>query len=293
MDHFVPDSCPGLSLSRYRAPRRRQNRWSCCLLALLLVCSDGCASFRQYLGAHLVSFETEVRLGEKLAVQIEQQQRVLRDSDLQAYVRFVTERLATHAARDRPEVVYRVRVLDDPRQINAFALPAGFLYVYSGLLLAAENEAELAGILAHEIGHVVGRHSANQLATQVGLEILAGIALGQNSEELAVMAADLGTSGALARFSRDDERQADEFGVRYTIAAGYDPRGLLTFFEKLEKVEGPTRDGLESLLASHPATAERIERLNRLIHKAGNPRGDTARRRYREATARLRRAHSR
>jgi len=180
-------------------------------------------------------------------------------------------------------------VLDNPNQINAFALPAGFLYVYTGLLLAADNEAELAGILAHEIGHVVGRHSANQLATQLGLNILVSLALGENSEELASLAAQAGTSGALARFSRDDEREADAFGVKYTIAAGYDPRGLLTFFEKLKKLEGRRQSGLESLLSSHPATQERIDRIDRMIQKAGNPAGTTRRDRFLEATASLRR----
>ena len=259
------------------------------LLLVLLLTGSSCTSVRQYLGASLVSFETEVSLGEKLAAQVERQQRVLRNRDVQAYVRLVANQLVTHASGDRPEVRYRVTVLDNPNQVNAFALPAGFLYVYTGLLLAADNEAELAGILAHEIGHVVGRHSANQLATQLGLNILVSLALGENSEELASLAAQAGTSGALARFSRDDEREADAFGVKYTIAAGYDPRGLLTFFEKLKKLEGRRQSGLESLLSSHPATQERIDRIDRMIQKAGNPAGTTRRDRFLEATASLRR----
>ena len=147
-----------------------------------------------------------------------------------------------------------------------------------------------ARILAHEIGHVVGRHSANQLATQLGLNILASLALGENPEDLSELAAELGTAGALAHFSRDDEREADAFGVKYTMAAGYDPRGLLTFFEKLKKLEGGRRqDGLESMFSSHPATQERIDRIDRMIQKAGSPRGATRRDRFLEATASLRR----
>ena len=259
------------------------------LLLVLLLTGSSCTSVRQYLGASLVSFETEVSLGEKLAAQVERQQRVLRNRDVQAYVRLVANQLVTHASGDRPEVRYRVTVLDNPNQVNAFALPAGFLYVYTGLLLAADNEAELAGILAHEIGHVVGRHSANQLATQLGLNILVSLALGENSEELASLAAQAGTSGALARFSRDDEREADAFGVKYTMAAGYDPRGLLTFFEKLKKLEGRRQSGLESLLSSHPATQERIDRIDRIILKACIFTGETKRDRFLEATASLRR----
>lgn len=277
-----------MRLTRYSAPVGRTG-----FLFMLLLVGSSCTAVRQYLGAGLVSFETEVSLGQKLAAQVERQQRVLRNREVQDYVRLVASRLVTHAALDRPEVRYRVTVLDNPGQVNAFALPAGFLYVYTGLLLAADNEAELAGILAHEIGHVVGRHSANQLATQLGLEILVGLALGQNSEQLASLAAEAGTSGALARFSRDDEREADAFGVKYTMAAGYDPRGLLTFFEKLKKLEGRRQGGLESLLSTHPATQERIDRIDRMIRKAGNPAGETGRERFLEATAALRRTSPR
>ena len=124
-------------------------------------------------------------------------------------------------------------MLDDPKEINAFAVLGGYLYVYSGLLLIAEDEAEIAGVLAHEIGHIVGRHSANQLAARFGMELLAALALGEDLQLLGQIASQLGS----ARFSRDDEREADTFGVRYAIAAGYDPRGLLRFFEKLKKLE--------------------------------------------------------
>ena len=108
--------------------------------------------------------------------------------------------------------------------------------------------------------------------------------------ELASLAAEVGKTGALARFSRDDEREADAFGVKYTIAAGYDPRGLLTFFEKLKKLEGGPQQGMEALLSTHPATGERIDRIDRMIERAGNPVGVTRRERFIEATAALRRA---
>ena len=103
------------------------------------------------------------------------------------------------------------------------------------------------------------------------------------------MASEWIGSGALARFSRDDEREADKFGVKYTIVAGYDPRGLLTFFQKMKKMEGRRRSELDNLLASHPATEERIRRIEKMIAAAGSPGGRTEAQRYLQKTAVLRR----
>ena len=249
----------------------------------------GCAAVRQQLGSVLVPLQTEVELGDKIAAQIEEQEKIHSDRRLQTYIRQLAAPLIRHSMEDRPEITYHITVLDNPEQVNAFAVPGGHLYVYTGLLLVAANEAEVAGILAHEIGHVVGRHSANQLATQYGLGILASLALGENPEEVGKMASEWIGSGALARFSRDDEREADKFGVKYTIAAGYDPRGLLTFFQKMKKMEGRRRSELDNLLASHPATEERIRRIEKMIAAAGSPGGRTEAQRYLQKTAVLRR----
>ena len=261
------------------------------LLTLATLCLHlaACTAVRQQLGQSLVSTETEIALGEKFAAQTEEREKILQDSHIQAYVRQLAQPLVEQGAMDRPEITYRITVLDNPGQINAFAIPGGHIYVYTGLLLAAENEAELAGVLAHEIGHVVGRHSANQLATQMGLQVLTEVALGQEPEELAGEIATWANVGALSRFSRDDERESDTYAVAYLSAAGYDPRGLLTFFAKLRQLEAGKRSGLENLLASHPPTDERIKRLEKLIAKAGNPGGLSNAQRYRDNTASLRR----
>ena len=185
-------------------------------------------------------------------------------------------------------MTYVLAVLDDDGQVNAFAVPGGYLFVYSGLLLA-ENEAELAGVLAYEIDHVVGRHSANQLATQYGMEFLLGLALGTDPDEVATMTSDWLGAGASARFSRDDEREADDYGFRYLLGAGYDPEGLLTFFEKIGEFEAKPSGDLDALMASHTATDERIQRLGQKIAKTGDPCGWLEVERYRQRTAVLRR----
>ncbi len=252
--------------------------------------SGGCASLRQFLGATLVPVETEIELGRRLAAKVEAEHRVLRDRQVQRYVRFLARPLIEQAWRDRPGIDYRVTVLDDPGQVNAFALPGGPTYVFTGLMLLAGDESELASVLAHELGHVVARHSANQLASRWGIQILTSIALGEDPEALAAVFADFGAGGFMASFSREDELEADDLGLRYITAAGYDPRGMVRMFQGLQSVEGGSSRPLGGLLATHPATAERIERLQRRIDRMG---GDLPQRRqgprYREMTASLRR----
>lgn len=257
-----------------------------CLLTLQLT---GCTAVRQQLGQTLITPETEAQLGEQVAAQVEEREKILDDRRVQEYIRQIATPLIEQSLLDRPGVPYRITVLDQPQQVNAFAVPGGHLYVYTGLLLAAADEAELAGVLAHEIGHVVARHSANQLATQYGMEILAGLALGENPNEIAAIASQFGHAGAMARFSRDDEREADEYGVKYLVATGYDPAGLLSFFQKLQKLEGGKRSEVEKLLASHPPTQERIRRIEKLIAKSGARGGDRKREEFVRETASLRR----
>lgn len=274
-------------------------------LLVLLIATCGCASVRYGIG-RVVPDQVEFLLGAQVAAQVEQTERVHPSAALQAYVQRIAESLlkapstagaegseyAQRAAsptqpalRDRPGVRYRVKVLDDPEQVNAFAVPGGYLYVYSGLLLLLEDEAELAGILAHEIGHVVGRHSINQLVASLGMDILKDLALDEDKEQIGQIA----TALANARFSRDDERAADTFGVGCAIAAGYDPRGLLRFFQKLKKLEARQHSGLEKLFASHPPTSERTRRIENLIGQYGVSGGQTYRARFARETAILRR----
>ena len=292
------------------------------LVLLIATCalSSGCVSVRRGLGYALISDKTELELGTRLAAQIERDERVHASAQLQSYVQRVTAvlvqasrtngpdalrnvtrgrtdgpegseyaqrdaRATQRALRNRPGIRYRVKVLDDPQQVNAFAVPGGYLYVYSGLLLVLEDEGELAGVLAHEFGHIVGRHSANQLAARLGMDILTRLAFGEDPHRIGQIATQLSS----ARFSRDDEREADAFGVRYAIAAGYDPRGLLRFFAKLKKLKTRRPSDLEKLFASHPPTSERIRRIEHLIDQYGGPEGERYRTRFVRETAVVRR----
>lgn len=270
--------------------RRRLNAATALVLVL-----TGCTTqqfstsqFRRHMGNLLIPPQTEYQLGQQVAQQVESQERVLSDPNIQAYVQEVGVRIAQHAQADRPDVRFQFKVIDKPDVVNAFAIPGGHVYVYTGLLRAAENEAEFAGVMAHEIGHVIGRHSANQMAAQYGVEMLNQIAFGRAQGQLARIASQFATKGAMSKFSRDDEREADWYGVKYMIGAGYDPRGLSSFFKKLLEREKGSRGFIDTLLSTHPTTQERIRDIEALIQQAGSPRGETGRERFLSRTASLR-----
>lgn len=248
----------------------------------------GCAAIRQHLGTVMVPVDTEIQLGKQLAAQIDSQEPVLQEPQVQEYVSQVFSGLAQFARQDRPELEFHVAVLDDTDQVNAFALPGGWVYVYTGLLLLADNEAELAGVLAHELGHVVARHSANRLGTQMGLALLTDVALGEEPGQLSQLAASVLNASTMAAFSREDEREADLYGLRYAASAGYDPTGLESFFRKLLELEdGGTRNVFEGLLASHPRTQERIRLVRQRIEQVGYRGGGLGQERYQQMRTRL------
>ena len=213
----------------------------------------------------LVSDEQEKQLGAQVKQELDKQgTKYVQDREVVSYVQGVANRIFVPATKDRPGVDWHVYVIDDPKQVNAFATPGGNLFVYTGLLMAADNEAELAGVWGHEAGHVVARHSVRQMIDATNEETVIGMALGQNPNQLAEIAATLAAQGALLHYSREDESAADEYGARYASAAGYDPHGLITFFQKLQKMEGDV-PAFSKYLSDHPATADRITHLQQVI----------------------------
>ena len=216
----------------------------------------------------LISPEQENKLGLEFKQDLEQKQHVvyLNDPVVVNYVRSVANKVIAFGKRERPDVTWQVNVIDDPKTVNAFATPGGYLYVYSGLILTASNEAELAGVMAHETGHVVARHAARQMVDAYGLQAITALALGKNPGLLASLGAAVGSKGFMLANSRSDETEADEYGARYAAAAGYDPHGLVTFFDKLRKQEGNS-PRLLAILSDHPATPDRIDHVNAYIRQ--------------------------
>jgi predicted Zn-dependent protease len=227
----------------------------------------GCVHTSEGVAKALVSDEQEAQLGAQVKQELDKQgTKYIQDPEIVNYVQGVARKIFVSADKDRPGVKWQVYVIDDPKQVNAFATPGGYLYVFSGLLLAADNEAQLAGVWGHEAGHVVARHSARQMVDAMGLQTVLGIALGQNPNQLAELAGTLAAKGALLQYSRQDETEADEYGARYLAQAAYDPRGIIQFFEKLKKMEGE-QPAFAKFLSDHPLTADRIEHLQQYIQE--------------------------
>ncbi|QSQ13351.1 M48 family metallopeptidase [Myxococcus landrumensis] len=241
--------------------------WS---LALLMGVTTGCTQQRvqaeKALAKTFVTDEQEEEIGKQVKQELEQKEKIkyVQDPAVVEYVRTLSAPIIRQATKDRPGVKWKINVIDDPKMVNAFATPGGYLYVYTGLILASDTEAELAGVMAHEAGHVVGRHSARAMVNQMGLQTVTQLALGQNPGAAAQVAAQLVGGGAMLAHSRSEETEADEYGARYSSGAGYDPRGLITFFEKLQAMQGQS-PGIMKWLSTHPTNQDRIADLQKFI----------------------------
>jgi predicted Zn-dependent protease len=210
-----------------------------------------------------VSADRERELGREEAQRIEQETGLLDDPVLVSYVQAVGQRLAVQSPRR--DVEYRFQVMDSAEP-NAFALPGGYVYVTRGLLVLVNSEDELAGVIAHEIGHVAARHSVQQISRAAPLAVMTGlgaVVTGIVSPSLGRAVGGAGTTASeviLAPYNRDQEREADRVGQDIMAAAGWDPAGLSTFLHTLGRGEELSADGRRrpSLLDSHPSTPERV-----------------------------------
>ncbi len=202
------------------------------------------------------STEKEVRIGRQLAAEVDRQAKFIDDPVITEYVNRVGQNIVIHSDAKIP---FTIKVIDSD-EVNAFALPGGFFYVNKGLLLVADNEAEVAGVMAHEIAHVAARHAVENQTKAGLLEYLAigtSIFLGGIPGMIFQNTAGLGLLGAFMKFSRGAEEEADKLGVQYMWAAGYDPGAMATMFEKLE-AKNKKKPGLISrAFASHPAPPDR------------------------------------
>ena len=213
-------------------------------------------------GLNFYNADAESRFGREAAAEVEKNARLIDDPALNRYLEQLCQRLVTHSDATTP---LRVKILRDD-EINAFALPGGYLYVNSGLILAADNEAELAGVIGHEIAHVAARHATRNISRAQIWKIasLPLMYVGGVPGFLVQEATSIAVPLTFLKFSRDAEREADMLGVQYLYAAGYDPNAFITFFEKLNTTP-PKHKLIAKAFATHPLSAERIERVQREI----------------------------
>jgi len=247
------------------------------LLALLEGCSTNPATGEQNFTAFM-SQEKELEIGQQEHPKIlKTHNGVYERETMLRYVARVGNLLASHS--ELPNLQFNFTILNDD-MVNAFALPGGYIYITRGLLALAENEAEVAGVLAHEIGHVTARHTAQRysqaMATNLGLAVLGAVVGNQAVSQ----AAGFGAHAWLQSYSRGHEMEADQLAVRYMTRAGYDPQGMETFFKKLEQHKRlqslmAGKNGKEefSLMSTHPRTSDRIRQAIELARENGAPDG--------------------
>src|SRR5579864_7940670 len=209
-------------------------------------------------GINLYSLEHEIALGKGLAQEVERSSKLIDDPVVTEYVNRVGQNLVRNSDARVP---FTIKVIDSD-EVNAFALPGGFFYVHSGLILRADSEAELAGVMAHEIAHVAARHGTKN-ATKGEIAQMATIPL--------ILLGPGGWAGyglyeglnfaipmSFLKFSRDAEYEADYLGLQYMYAAGYDPNAFVTFFEKVEAEEKRQPGTVPKFFSTHPPTPERV-----------------------------------
>lgn len=239
-------------------------------------------------GLKLISVNDEIALGREAQQEVRRQVPALRDSTVNNYVERLGRRIAAQA--DGPRYPYSFDVADK-REINAFALPGGPIWVHRGAIQAAQTEAQLAGVLAHEIAHIANRHAADQLTkgtfANVGLGVLGALLGGGNGARIAQMGAGVAAQATMMKFSRDAERQADMKGLAYMKRAGYDPRGMVEFLQILRARQGRDPGSVQTFFASHPAPAERVSRLQQEANRLAGGRRDSAQ--FQQVRARLER----
>jgi predicted Zn-dependent protease len=224
----------------------------------------------------LISVEQEIQIGREAHAQVRKETPEVTDAAVLGYVRELGRALARRAGGPKYPYSYSIA---NYREINAFALPGGPVWVNRGAIEAARNESQLVGVLAHETAHISERHAAGQLTKGIvanGLLSLLGAVLGNDGgARSAQIAARFIAGGYMLKFSRDDERDADRVGAQIMRRAGWDNRGMLEFMEVLRERQGRDPSGVEVFLSTHPAPAGRISELSHGVRSGG--RRDSAR----------------
>lgn len=265
-------------------------------LFLAFLLAAGCASVENPVTGRVertvMDENQELEIGREQHQQVLAEYGVVKDSRVQAYVNEIGQRLARNS--DRPNLKWTFTVLDSP-EINAFALPGGYVYVTRGIMAYMDSEADLAGVIGHEIGHVTARHSA-QRATRTqtaGLGVLAASVVGAvlGVGDLASQVSQGVAAGYVAHYSRGQELQADQLGARYLARSGYNPRNMVDVIELLRnqeqfaaevaRSEGRQIAQQPNWLASHPTNDQRLRDIRDIVAQtAGGPYGDDGRDRY-------------
>ena len=236
------------------------------VLALMLTCHTGCSSalVKALTDVNIFTDAEELQFGKAYVAQHEKEIKLYTDPVVLNYINTLGQSLVRHSKRSN--IPYTFKVVDK-KGVNAYAVPGGFIYIHLDLIRMAKTEAELAFVLGHEIGHIVGQHSMKQLTKIYGFEIVKRIILGEDPSEVEKLITEIIAAGLLFRYSRDNERESDFYGVQNVYDAGVSPEGAIGFFETLQNLQKREPSALEKLISTHPVHNERITNVRSHIRK--------------------------
>lgn len=228
-------------------------------------------------GINIFSKSDDVQLGQQLVAEINgnpQEFPPFRgDPAILNYInqRIFSEILQSSQVEEKDIFPYQLQIIDKPDELNAFALPGGYLYVYSGLLKYLDSEAALAGVLGHEIAHAERRHATQRMTAQYGVEVMLGLLLGQNPTQIEEIAANLFVGLSFLANSRSDENEADEYSFKYLKDTRYYPGGVKFFFEKMrdDGLISSSSSKVATFLSTHPDPLDRITNTEKRLTDAG------------------------
>ncbi|MAT58540.1 MAG: peptidase M48 [Ignavibacteriae bacterium] len=229
-------------------------------------------------GINLFTDNDEVHLGSQFDQEIKNNPKeypIYKNSAVKNYIdtRIFQHLLQSPEIKKKTVYNYQLEMIDNDSVLNAFAVPGGYVYLYTGLVKYLETEAALAGVLGHEIAHVERRHATQRITSAYGLQMIASLALGNNPSEVSIMVANLFSGLALLANSRSDEDESDEYSIKYLAETRYYPGAVKFFFEKLKddgKVSSAS-GGIQTFLSTHPDPVERISTTNTRISNMGYP----------------------
>lgn len=230
------------------------------ILLIFLMVFSCVLGFQPSVEAGLISKNQEISMGKDVAAKLEEKYGVVQDEEMQERVNRIGQRLV--AVSDRKDLEYSFKVLNND-EVNAMAVPGGFIYVYKGLLDYMPSDDELAGVLGHEIGHIVKKHSVKQVEKQMALTLLTLVL----TKGQGFILADAAMQALMAGYSRSDEREADEQGFALTNKAGFNPYSMLITVSKLQDLADAKGNPGYGLFSTHPEPEIRIERVNKSLAK--------------------------
>ena len=237
--------------------------------ALSALVAAGCATTGINKGQfNIVSSAEEVEMGRQFTAEVEKEYTIYNNAAVTSYVQGVGNRIAK--VSDRTDIEYRFAVIDKD-EMNAFALPGGFVYVYTGLMKQMNDESQLAAVIAHEVGHVTARHSAERLSKMYGYQIVAGLVLGKDPGAYTQLFSNIFSTAGFLYFGRQNEYEADRLGAKYLNAAGYEVGGMIELMEKLKSLESREPAKFEEWLSTHPPSGERLSQMRGYVATLAKP----------------------